>query len=29
MAVGMLATITVLEGKNEAFEHTFLDLTKR
>ena len=29
MAIGLLATITVLEGKNEAFEHTFLDLTKK
>ena len=29
MAIGLLATITVLEGKNEAFEQTFLDLTEK
>ena len=28
MAIGLLATITVLEGKNEEFEQTFLDLTE-
>lgn len=27
MAIGLLATITVLEGKNAEFEQTFLDLT--
>ena len=29
MAIGLLATITVLEGKNEEFEQTFLDLTEK
>ena len=29
MAIGLLATITVLVGKNEAFEQTFLDLTEK
>ncbi len=29
MAVGLLATITVLEGKNEAFEEAFLELTEQ
>ena len=29
MAIGLLATITVLEGKNEEFEETFLDLTEK
>tara|TARA_B100000886_G_scaffold327927_1_gene275855 strand:+ start:746 stop:997 length:252 start_codon:yes stop_codon:yes gene_type:complete len=29
MAIGLLATITVLEGKNEKFEQTFLDLTEK
>lgn len=29
MAIGLLATMTVLEGKNEDFEQTFLDLTER
>ena len=31
MAIGLLATLTVLEGKNEEFEHlkTFLDLTEK
>ncbi len=29
MAIGWLAKITVLEGKNEAFEQTFLDLTEK
>lgn len=28
MAIGLLATITVLEGKNEEFEQAFLDLTE-
>ena len=28
MAIGLLATITVLEGKNEEFEQTFLGLTE-
>jgi quinol monooxygenase YgiN len=27
VAIGLLATITVLEGKNAEFEQTFLDLT--
>ena len=29
MAIGLLATITVLEGKNEEFEQAFLDLTEK
>ena len=29
MAIGLLATITVLEGKNGEFEQTFLDLTEK
>ena len=29
MAIGLLATITVLEGKNDEFEQTFLDLTEK
>ena len=29
MAIGLLATITVLEGKNKEFEQTFLDLTEK
>jgi len=29
MAIGLLATITVLEGKNAAFEKAFLDLTEQ
>ena len=29
MAIGLLAKITVLEGKNEEFEQTFLDLTEK
>ena len=28
MAVGLLATITIQEGKNEEFEEAFLDLTE-
>ena len=28
MAVGLLATITIKEGKNEEFEEAFLDLTE-
>lgn len=27
MTIGLLATITILEGKNEEFEQAFLDLT--
>ena len=29
MAIGLLATITILEGKNEEFESAFLDLTEK
>lgn len=29
MAIGLLATITVLEGKNADFEAAFLDLTEQ
>jgi len=29
MAIGLLATITVQEGKNEEFEKVFLDLTEK
>ena len=29
MAIGLLATITVLEGKNADFETAFLDLTEQ
>ena len=29
MAIGLLATITVQEGKNEEFEKVFLDLTEQ
>ena len=29
MAIGLLAKMTVLEGKNEDFEQTFLDLTEK
>jgi quinol monooxygenase YgiN len=28
-AIGLLATITILEGKNEEFESAFLDLTEK
>ena len=29
MAIGLLATITVLEGKNAEFEEVFLNLTEQ
>ena len=29
MAIGLLATVTVQEGKNEAFENVFLELTEK
>ena len=29
MVIGLLATITILEGKNEEFESAFLDLTEK